>query len=261
MDVADTATSQDMIDEQVLALQNGIITLPCVLKLRPLCLRPNSRTLGSIIDDRQLMREALRLNMARELGLDTNILSLATPPKHTQYGVRILKVLLPNLRDLRTPYLVFTSELLPRSFGSQKRLDIIRILRSKAAYVSACMSMPRTFSNMQYRVSYRGTSATSSPFIAPPGPSGRGWPDGNVPTEVIHNIASYLSRYDLLELRLVNHEFERKVSSLVFVSTTAAFRPQIYNGTPRDTELVDVKGKGKAKGRQYSSSFGNECCY
>ena len=160
---------------------------------------------------------------------------------------------LPPLRCLRTRRLVFTTELLPRSFDAQKRQAIINIFRTKAPYVPACINMATGMPSMQYHVFEEKTPTETVPYRAPLGPHGLGWPKDKLPLEVFHNIAGYLSRDDLLQMRMVNVEFERKTSNIIFHTVVVPFRPEIYgmmihDGNALDTK-IDIKGKGKAKGR------------
>ncbi len=99
------------------------------------------------------------------------------------------------------------------------------------------------------------------PSTPPLGPSGRGWPSDtapypghvrSLPVEVFEQIGGYLPRDSVQNMRLVNHEFERKVSCFVFRSVVVPFRPKIYGSTKASTEQssppsLDIKGKGKAK--------------
>lgn len=84
---------------------------------------------------------------------------------------------------------------------------------------------------------------------APRGKDGKGWPIGEVPTEIFQRIAEELSWEDLLNMRCVNHEFDMKVSGFIFKAVVVPFRRQIYSAKALD-EMVhpkDLKGKGKAK--------------
>ncbi len=86
------------------------------------------------------------------------------------------------------------------------------------------------------------------PFV---GPNGQGWPKNDVPTEVVEHIVKYLSRDTLQNMRLVNREFERKVSSIAFKTVVVPFRSEIYGMMVCDSKLtpkpakIDIKGKGK----------------
>ena len=106
--------------------------------------------------------------------------------------------------------------------------------------------------DMQYHVFFENTSDQIVPYHASLGPNRLGWPRDSLPLEVFHNIAGHLSRDDLLQMRMVNREFERKTSNIVFHTVVVPFRPEIYgmmihDGPALDTK-IDTKGKGKAKG-------------
>lgn len=83
---------------------------------------------------------------------------------------------------------------------------------------------------------------------APPCKDGKGWPVGEVPTEIFQRIAEELSWDDLLNMRCVNHEFDMKVSGFIFKAVVVPFRRQIYSAKAHDVIVhkEDLKGKGKA---------------
>lgn len=60
-----------------------------------------------------------------------------------------------------------------------------------------------------------------------------GWPMDALPTELFEKIAGDLARDDILNMRLVNHEFEKKVSGFLFKAVVVPFRRQIYGITTR----------------------------
>ena len=184
--------------------------------------------------------EMLRLTIARQM--DSQASSFPRPSSY-----------LPPLRYLRTRRLVFTSELIPRSFGAQKRRDILQVFRKKASYIPACINTVLGMPSMQYHVYDEKPPINSVAYHAPLGPDRLGWPKDSLPLEVFHNIAGHLSRDDLLQMRMVNSEFERKTSNIVFHTVVVPFRPEIYgmmiHDSPALDTKVDIKGKGKAKGR------------
>lgn len=189
--------------------------------------------------------EVIRLSLARQRDLQPNY--SPTPLRPSSY--------LPPLRYIRTRRLVFTSELLPRSFGDQKRQAILSIFRTKAPYIPACINMASGMPYMQYHLFVEKPLGEERPYHAPLGPHGLGWPKDSLPLEVFHNIAGYLSRDDLLQMRMVNSEFERKTSNVVFHTVVVPFRPEIYgmmiHDGPALEEKIDIKGKGKAKGKTH----------
>lgn len=191
--------------------------------------------------------EAIRLSLARQMDRQANYVPSPRPSSY-----------LPPFRYLCTRRLVFTSELLPRSLGAQKRRAILTIFRTKAPYIPACINIAPGMPNMQYHVFDEKLPVDNVPYHAPLGPKRLGWPKDNLPLEVFHNIAGHLSRDDLLQMRMVNSEFERKTSNTVFHTVVVPFRPEIYgmmihDGPALDTK-IDTKGKGKAKGRTDSDS-------
>lgn len=58
-----------------------------------------------------------------------------------------------------------------------------------------------------------------------------GWPMHALPTELFEKIAGDLARDDILNMRLVNHEFEKKVSGFLFKTVVVPFQRQIYGIT------------------------------
>ncbi|KAL8724958.1 MAG: hypothetical protein Q9181_006593, partial [Wetmoreana brouardii] len=89
----------------------------------------------------------------------------------------------------------------------------------------------------------------------PVGPNGGGWPTSSdpnqehpraLPVEVFEMIGSLLPRDSVQNMRLVNREFEKKISCYVFQSVVVPFKPKIYGtaGTPRRGsgvgELIEV---------------------
>lgn len=61
----------------------------------------------------------------------------------------------------------------------------------------------------------------------------KGWPMHALPTELFEKIAGDLAREDILNMRLVNHEFEKKVSGFLFKAVVVPFQRQIYGITTR----------------------------
>ncbi|KAF6842538.1 F-box domain-containing protein [Colletotrichum musicola] len=54
------------------------------------------------------------------------------------------------------------------------------------------------------------------------------WPPAQVPVEIFDEITTYLSRSDVKNLRLVNHEFDRMVSANYFRNVVVPFRSEMY---------------------------------
>lgn len=95
------------------------------------------------------------------------------------------------------------------------------------------------------------------------------WRANKLPLEMFENIASHLSRDDLISMRQVNSEFEKKVSARVFKAVVVPFNPDIYAMTNNKTAKIVLpasknqgqrkdKGKGpainKGKGKARDSS-------
>lgn len=56
-----------------------------------------------------------------------------------------------------------------------------------------------------------------------------------LPVEIYESIAKYLSRTDVQNMRLVNHEFDNKICQVLFKVVVVPFRSEIY-GIATDTE-------------------------
>lgn len=59
-----------------------------------------------------------------------------------------------------------------------------------------------------------------------------GWPLDRLPIEIFDEIISYLPRSCVQSMRLVNKEFEKKVSATFFQVVVVPFRPEIYGIAP-----------------------------
>ena len=149
---------------------------------------------------------------------------------------------------------IFLSQLIPRSFDDASRTDLLRILGHNAPYIPLCVmeinAPQQTPANYEIGHTLLDTQATSTqPFQNSFGPNGEGWPTNAapyeehpqaLPVELFELIGSHLPRDSVQSMRLVNREFERKISCLVFKSVVVPFKPKIYGPT-----FVDIKGKGK----------------
>ncbi|KUJ20875.1 uncharacterized protein LY89DRAFT_417116 [Mollisia scopiformis] len=66
------------------------------------------------------------------------------------------------------------------------------------------------------------------------------WPPNVLPVEIFTLIVSYLPRSNIQNLRLVNKEFDRKVSEALFRVVVVPFRPEIYGITPEPPLSYDA---------------------
>ena len=161
------------------------------------------------------------------------------------------KSLLPNLDHCHTRHLVFTSELLPHSFAAQKRRDILSIFRKKAPYLPACISSIPGKPKIQYYVT---TSRQTFRSHSPRRSLSRNCQARTLkelPVEIFEHIARYCSHDTLKNMRLVNKNFERKLSNRVFGTAVVPFNSGIYGMMVHDRPakaIVDIEGKGKAGG-------------
>ena len=105
----------------------------------------------------------------------------------------------------------------------------------------------------------------SPPRINPLTHGDRGWPPNVVPVEIFEHLGSSLSRDDLLSMRLVNHEFEAKISSRIFQTVVIPFKSDIYGvvgsdeveigSTANNTEHDRCQAKGKCLGIFFACSY------
>ncbi|GKT48873.1 uncharacterized protein ColSpa_09054 [Colletotrichum spaethianum] len=65
------------------------------------------------------------------------------------------------------------------------------------------------------------------------------WPPTKVPVEIFDEITTYLSRSDVKNLRLVNHEFDRMVSAKYFRNVVVPFRSEMYQAMKQKVSLED----------------------
>ncbi|KAK1659221.1 F-box domain-containing protein [Colletotrichum godetiae] len=66
------------------------------------------------------------------------------------------------------------------------------------------------------------------------------WPTSQVPVEIFDEITTYLSRSDVKNLRLVNHEFDKMISSKYFRNVVVPFRSEMYKA--RKQKYLDDGG-------------------
>ncbi|KAL8829347.1 MAG: hypothetical protein Q9170_006208 [Blastenia crenularia] len=169
---------------------------------------------------------------------------------------------------------VFLTLLIPRKFDDATRRQIMWIFQCYAPYIPLCVmevnaagEAPRIWEIGEDKVDNRvkifneengplvsrgeGWSKMATKFTESPlGPRGRGWPTSStfrehpqaLPVEIFQLVGSYLSRDCIQNMRLVNREFERKISRSAFRSVVVPFKPKIYGAA---TPTVEVTGKGK----------------
>ncbi|KAK0335606.1 hypothetical protein LTR91_008230 [Friedmanniomyces endolithicus] len=79
------------------------------------------------------------------------------------------------------------------------------------------------------------------------------WPSDRVPAEMFDQITLYLARDDVKSMRLVNHEFERKVSRSLFHTAVVPFNTELYDMVGDEARTgfqrsePEPFGKGKAR--------------
>ena len=185
--------------------------------------------------------EAIRLRVYEQLGRRHGLGTPKTQPNS----------FLPSMRDYRTRQIFFTSELLPRTFSPQKRLDILEIFRTRAPFVPACISAIPGKPKVQYHVTSSRQESNRPPLAMSPAMSDQDGPLKMVPVEIFETIAQYCSHDTLKKMRLVNRDFEKKLSNRVFGTAVVPFSQGIYGmmvHTDPAQRPIDIKGKGEARG-------------
>lgn len=79
------------------------------------------------------------------------------------------------------------------------------------------------------------------------------WRTCDIPVEIFEIIAISLSRDDLLRMRLVNRDFEKKISRHVFRTVVVPFKPNIYGMVDKETRKIEIKlGDSRAEAQPHS---------
>ena len=158
-------------------------------------------------------------------------------PDHVLTQTNISRDPLLNFEPSKVVYL---AELIPRHI----RWKVLPVLRRHVPYLPVAITAPLyqlhpPFSREDITMS--ATRPGSSSLTPPPGPSGQAWARTSVPVEVFEKIGALLSRDDLLRMRLVNHEFEKKISGYVFKSVVVPFNPEIYGMSDTKTGRIALR--------------------
>ena len=92
------------------------------------------------------------------------------------------------------------------------------------------------------------------------------WPPNKLPVEIFSLIISYVPRSNILNLRLVNKEFDQKVAEFLFRVVVVPFRHEIYGITPestlsheRSTGSVMLQDKGMRVFQGHVHSYSLTC--
>ncbi|KAL8871052.1 MAG: hypothetical protein Q9174_003038, partial [Haloplaca sp. 1 TL-2023] len=123
---------------------------------------------------------------------------------------------------------VFLSQIIPKHYQSKQRDDILGILTSRD-YIPRCVSSITTLTPEAFESLQRKNMAANRIFEAPLGPSGVGWPPGKIPLEIFQHIGRHLPRDAKANMRLVNAEFEQKISDSFFEKAVVPFRTGVFD--------------------------------
>ncbi|KAL8804898.1 MAG: hypothetical protein Q9182_002300 [Xanthomendoza sp. 2 TL-2023] len=158
------------------------------------------------------------------------------------------------------PNIIFLSQLLPTSFSYSKRVELLSIIRAEAAYLPLCvleldMSKLRP-SDGEANNGAATTAKQQRQFKHPFGRNGNGWPTNCafdekhtrlLPVEIFEMIGSHLPRDSIQSMRLVNREFESKISCFAFKSVVVPFKQKIYETSIAQPSTLSAKSQGKQK--------------
>ncbi|KAL9027757.1 MAG: hypothetical protein Q9196_003770, partial [Gyalolechia fulgens] len=156
---------------------------------------------------------------------------------------------------------VFLSELFPRKYGPATREQFFWIFKRHAPYVPACVMEVNAPGRVPvfWHVEESTLDGQDKPrrnFEHPLGSHAMGWPTNvacsgehprALPVEIFLLIGQYLPRDSVQNMRLVNREFEKKISRFAFRSVVVPFEPKIYGAA---TFAMDVQGKSKRKQKE-----------
>ncbi|KAL9585104.1 MAG: hypothetical protein Q9212_001730, partial [Teloschistes hypoglaucus] len=155
--------------------------------------------------------------------------------------------------------IVFLSQMIPRHFDQAAREGIIELVQRHASYIPLCIAQidsttrRKTVWDHMPAAAKKRKSKSSPEFPYPLGSKGGGWPVGQaqnpqksgqtLPVEIFEMIAQSLSRDDVKKMRLVNREFERKISCYAFRSVVVPFRPKIYGSINSPSPEPQVRSR------------------
>ena len=160
-------------------------------------------------------------------------------------------------------------KLISEGFENHRLKELSDIIRQRSPWIA---KMTKEKQPAHKAPTIPGTDYPMPPHWDPPSPpinplthGDRGWPPNLVPVEIFEHVGSSLSRDDLLSMRLVNHEFEAKISSRIFQNVVVPFKSDIYGVA--DSDAVEIastannagRDKGKSKGICLASFFA--CSY
>ena len=182
----------------------------------------------------------------------------ATTPTHTQSAIR-------------SPQIIFISEIIPRSFSVTMRFELLHIFRTKANFIPRFIRRKEPVVNEanEARLFIDDTirALLDAPLVQedaldphPIGLNGMGWPKNALAAEIFQEIGSYLSRKDLQCLRLVNHEFEKKIAGLYFRNVVIEFSSEIWGRSSNRIgmyRLMQYTGRVVAQSNSRSINIGS----
>ncbi|KAL8671277.1 MAG: hypothetical protein Q9168_004217 [Polycauliona sp. 1 TL-2023] len=160
--------------------------------------------------------------------------------------------------------IVLLSQLLPKTFSPSRRLQILSTIRTKAPYVPLCViALDASMTGQDCaKGDILDASSEQEPASEHPlGPDGAGWPTSvylngkhprSLPVEIFELIGSFLPRDGIQSMRLVNREFESKISYLTFKFVVVPFKPKIYETASTQMSAISM-GKQKESSKDIYS--------
>lgn len=184
-------------------------------------------------------------------------------------SLRYLRVsaLLPISRETDSSA-IYTVSLIPLKFQYDRVIILMGIFRRHAPYLPTLVTMERGeppqehFGHSAIRwLAGPPESNSTRQKDAPLSQQGHGWPMGKLAVEIYERIASELEREDVMNMRLVNREFEKNVSGIFYQVAVVPFRAQIYMMMmPRKEDGGNGTAKAAAtpnEDKDHGSQYGN----
>lgn len=112
-----------------------------------------------------------------------------------------------------------------------RRSNSFHTTRSNASREQIFPFSMASLSNVRDNTIGESSRMGAEKVLSSPTPRTR-WPAHQLPVEIFDEIISYLPRSTVKNMRMVNKEFEKKVSSTFFQVVVVPFRPEIYGIAP-----------------------------
>ncbi|MCJ1404547.1 hypothetical protein MMC11_007773 [Xylographa trunciseda] len=149
----------------------------------------------------------------------------------------------------------FVSQLIPSTFTSLQRFQVLDVLHYEAPYIPTCIVGAIGRAPQLYYGSLHcnrhllpehvdDNTYDMSQALGPPTGT---QPKATLPVEIFAQIARYLHRLDLQALLLTSKEFNAKVGPLYFQHVVLPFKSNIFSGLKNKCMIGDMYGKEKTE--------------